>query len=414
MAGGRAEFDQYCIRPFSGASPALTFGDGVNPYRYCGLLNCHVSGTVSGHQVTGGAPTAANSAAQALLLKGGTIGFTTDDRCVIYSGIQTVALQPSATQPVTGCVLRGIARNDTTGSASCRAIYSQRLADPGYNTNNQILMKVNSTGSGYAGEFDGTAKAVNALVGGYWDILPALGILLKGSGSTLTPLVFLQLDPGASNVVVLETNDTGQDISRYVIGGQLFADAQTFKSAFGGGTLYPIPASTWFYTYGQVIRNPYLRLPINMGTSTNPFPASPAQIDSPTDVGPLRAESYDGLVSGSPNATPTGEYWGIRALSELITLNTGGLTTDSVANLLPAGSIIEAVVARVTVTITTTTTWALGDSTTPQRFAPNNASLASGTVVSGTVHADQTGAAGPRQVNAAKLRITCTGSNPGA
>lgn len=106
--------------------------------------------------------------------------------------------------------------------------------------------------------------------------------------------------------------------------------------------------------------------------------------------------------------------WVLGQISELITLSTSGLTTDSVANLLPANSIIEAVTARITTTITTTTNWALGDATIAARFAAANATLTSGTTTVGLQHVDQTGTSGPKQVSAAKLRITCTGSNPGA
>lgn len=100
--------------------------------------------------------------------------------------------------------------------------------------------------------------------------------------------------------------------------------------------------------------------------------------------------------------------------SEEVTLSTAGLTTDSTANLLPANSIIESVVARVTTTITTTTDWKLGDATIAGRFAPANASLVAGTNTVGLTHIDQAGTSGPRQTAAAKLRITCTGANPGA
>lgn len=101
--------------------------------------------------------------------------------------------------------------------------------------------------------------------------------------------------------------------------------------------------------------------------------------------------------------------------AEEITLATGGLTTDSSANLLPATSIIEAVTAYVTTTITTTTNWALGDSGLGTRFSSASTGLAAGSTVVGLNHRDTSAATpGPVQTAAAKLRITCTGSNPGA
>lgn len=103
-------------------------------------------------------------------------------------------------------------------------------------------------------------------------------------------------------------------------------------------------------------------------------------------------------------------------ISEEITLNTGGTTTDSAADLLPANSIILAAVARVTENITVATNWALGDSAVGTRFASANSGMTAGTTgvglnqMKGAVAADN---AGPTQTAAAKLRITTTGT-PGA
>lgn len=111
--------------------------------------------------------------------------------------------------------------------------------------------------------------------------------------------------------------------------------------------------------------------------------------------------------------TANDAQWARRMLSEEITLSTSGTTTDSSANLLPANSIIRAVVARVTVAITGATDWKLGDPTTSGRFTAANSTLALGTTDVGLVHIDQTGAAGPRQTSAAKVRITNTGTPTG-
>lgn len=105
-------------------------------------------------------------------------------------------------------------------------------------------------------------------------------------------------------------------------------------------------------------------------------------------------------------------------LSEEITLNTGGTTTDSAANLLPANAIIEAVVARVTQGITTATDWKLGDASQAARFlgAQSGGQLALGATAVGLAHRDPTVASadlGLVQSAAAKLRITTTGT-PGA
>lgn len=110
---------------------------------------------------------------------------------------------------------------------------------------------------------------------------------------------------------------------------------------------------------------------------------------------------------------PAGSTWRTGYLTELVTLATGAAFTDTAANLLPANSIIESVVARVTTTITTAANWKLGDATTVGRFTAANSTLTAGTTDIGLVHVDQTGAAGPRQTAAARVRITLN-ANPGA
>lgn len=101
------------------------------------------------------------------------------------------------------------------------------------------------------------------------------------------------------------------------------------------------------------------------------------------------------------------------SISENLTLSTSGATTDTAANLLPANAVIKSVTARITTTITTATDWKLGDATTAGRFTAANATLTAGTTSVGLVHIDVTGAGGPRQTAAAKLRVTTTGT-PGA
>lgn len=125
-----------------------------------------------------------------------------------------------------------------------------------------------------------------------------------------------------------------------------------------------------------------------------------------------------GALSGTSLAltAASGEKTEIKSISEAITLSTGGATTDSSANLLPANSLILAVVARVTTTITTATDWKLGDASVAGRFTAANSTLTAGTTDISSVQwlANTTASgAGPIQVAAAKLRITTTGT-PGA
>ena len=106
----------------------------------------------------------------------------------------------------------------------------------------------------------------------------------------------------------------------------------------------------------------------------------------------------------------------ILSISELVTLDTGAAFTDTTANLLPANAIIHSVVARITTTITTATTWQLGDPTTAGRFTTTNATLTANTTDYGYIHRT-TGVAsattGMVQTTAGKVRITLDG-NPGA
>lgn len=102
--------------------------------------------------------------------------------------------------------------------------------------------------------------------------------------------------------------------------------------------------------------------------------------------------------------TANAAEWIHGSASELLTI-AAAATTDTTANLLPANAIIEAVVVRVTTVIPTAATFSVGDATTAARFATGVAVAATTTAV-GLTHVDQTGAAGPKQTAAAKIRIT--------
>lgn len=137
------------------------------------------------------------------------------------------------------------------------------------------------------------------------------------------------------------------------------------------------------------------------------------------DAGLTYNKTTDALTAGSfqtSGASLHGESATSGVATELITLSTSGTITDSTANLLPATSIIEAVVCRVTTSITTATNWAIGDATTSARFCSPSSTMTAGT--SGVCLNHQKGsvatdAAGRTQTAAAKLRITTTGT-PGA
>lgn len=148
-----------------------------------------------------------------------------------------------------------------------------------------------------------------------------------------------------------------------------------------------------------------------------PNPLNSGLVDIGAPDATVRAIYTAGGLVGKLAKTTYGAAATFSLLEEEITLSTSGLTTDSVANLLPANSIILAVTGIVTTTITTTTSWGLSDPTTANRFAATNSTLTAGTTSVGIVQwsgASTTLAAGPSQPSAAKVRITCVGSNPGA
>jgi len=104
-------------------------------------------------------------------------------------------------------------------------------------------------------------------------------------------------------------------------------------------------------------------------------------------------------------------------VTELKTLSTIGTTSDTTIDL-PANALLEAVVARVTTTISGggVTSIDIGDPTTAARFITGMA-LSSGTTGVGLNHmkgAVTTDAAGPTQSSTAKIRITANGGTPSA
>jgi hypothetical protein len=97
----------------------------------------------------------------------------------------------------------------------------------------------------------------------------------------------------------------------------------------------------------------------------------------------------------------------------ITTLSTVATTTDTGLQCLPANSVIDAVVYRITTTITTAASFTIGDATTAARFCSTQSTLTAGTTGVCFVQVDQTGAPGPRQVSAASVRVT-TNINPAA
>lgn len=138
------------------------------------------------------------------------------------------------------------------------------------------------------------------------------------------------------------------------------------------------------------------------------------------------AEKGSGLVTPIRGAACPTAYAAIATTSngaavtfyadtELMTLDTTPLATetDSTADLLRAGAIIDSVVCRVTTTITTATEWSVGDNSgsASERFIAQLSNLTAGTVQVGLEQWQSANVA--LQPAAGKLRITTTGT-PGA
>lgn len=159
-----------------------------------------------------------------------------------------------------------------------------------------------------------------------------------------------------------------------------------------------------------------------MNTNAGTFPAGSVSWQLPlTGVGTARfnigtgtsiAWNWDAGTGNTLNTLTYGETYAIASNSELLTLSTGGTTTDTTGNLLPANAIILSVVVRVTTTISggsTPTTWEAGDATTPARFISTGNALTATTTAVGLNQMQggvSTNAAGPVQSSAAKVRIT--------
>jgi hypothetical protein len=116
------------------------------------------------------------------------------------------------------------------------------------------------------------------------------------------------------------------------------------------------------------------------------------------------------IVGNVNENTANGAQWISGQSSELLTLSTGGTTTDTSGNLLPANSVIRSVVVRVTAAITVASAFSVGDATIAARFLATGTGLTIGSTGVGLAHVDQTGTSGPRQTAAAKVRVTTTGT----
>jgi len=288
-SGGLGEFDAACLRPFSLSSPTVTIADGTNNIRYCQLINLHISGSDG---TPSGVTNYANNAPSALLLSGGAVR-TIISGCVFYNGKKTVSLEPSATYPVTGCrFINCIIRNDILDSNLSRAIYTVRLADPGYNTDNKFtLTKLNKPGDGYAAEVDGTIVGITFEVfQSYWDFKPSWGILVKGGSGIVCD--DLQLDPGVNGAIIIEADSDGE-VGRFIT-GVMRHGGQKFK--FPSYTV-DIPAEADTFAWQARLPKAHLGLQVFWGLADDPYNTDTQLVANPGIGGSLRLENADWILN---------------------------------------------------------------------------------------------------------------------
>lgn len=142
-------------------------------------------------------------------------------------------------------------------------------------------------------------------------------------------------------------------------------------------------------------------IPLWLGWGTNPgAPDVKLQRDAANTLALVNSNADQMFRTYGAN----GAYREIGSASELLTI-AAAANTDTSATLLPANAYIEAVTVRVVTVIPTAATFTVGDPTTAGRFA-TGVSTAANTTAVGLIQSDQTGAAGPKQTAAAKVRIT--------
>lgn len=107
-----------------------------------------------------------------------------------------------------------------------------------------------------------------------------------------------------------------------------------------------------------------------------------------------------------------GDYGGAMRIgqwTEIVTLDTGGATTDT-TNTVPANSLVLAVNTRVTTAFGTAASFTLGDSSTAARYMATNSTVTVNARAYGVEAMEggvSTDATGPYHASAAAIRITC-------
>jgi hypothetical protein len=226
-------------------------------------------------------------------------------------------------------------------------------------------------------------------------------------GESIVSAVSSSVSPnGSQGVVASWTNGVGafsSNVYRCVVltGNCTNGDGSTNVN----GLWYRVAQHVTGGTYRDTAASPtQVVLPAASGTGSTIMNAS--LIRAPTVAG-------DSVTTGDARAFGSGSVATSSACETnygATTLSTGGTTTNTGLNCLPANAIIDSVVYRIMTTITTATSFTIGDSTSAARFCSTQSTLTTGTT---GICIAQAGSASEQQAFTASVRVT-TNSNPGA
>lgn len=234
-------------------------------------------------------------------------------------------------------------------------------------------------------------------------IIAAYPVLTATKGTPLLMGLGTAASPGGARTNLFTIDPTGAAVSQSTLTGtQLISNVATGTPPLSVTSTTNVPNLNASTLSGATFAAPG---PIGGGTPD----AITATSVTTTGAGSSFI-TFNGPFGSSATSTAPG---GCETASAPTTLSTIATTTDTGVTCLPANSIIDAVVYRITTTITTATNFTIGDATTAARFCGTQSTLTAGTTGICFAQADQSGAPGPRQTSAAAVRVT-TDVNPGA